>query len=119
MIRPIALFLLVLALCACVPLAGRESRAAKSSLSCMQHVRDEKIPPGLDDDMKHCMAAGLIARYCSRSEAWMASYGKELKDFFGPGDAQWRDLQRDKRGMKCAREAKSDEDVQQCCATLP
>lgn len=108
----------VLALClaACAPLAGRESRAAKSSLSCMQHIRDEKLPPRIDDDMKHCVAAGLIARYCSRSEAWMASYGKELKDLFGPGDAQWRDIQADRRGIGCARSASSDADVQQCCA---
>jgi hypothetical protein len=117
MARAIALIVLSLAVSACAPLAGRDSRAAKSSLSCMQQVRDQKLPPGISDDMKHCMAAGLIARYCSRSEAWMASYGKELKDLFGPGDAQWRDIQRDKRGMKCAHGARSDADVQQCCTS--
>ena len=104
-----------LVLCACLPLAGRENRAAQSSLGCMQRVRDEKLPVGLNDDMKHCVAAGLIARCCSRSEAWMASIGKEVEDAFGPGDAEWRDLVSDRHGRTCARAASSDVEIWQCC----
>jgi len=103
------------ALCACVPLAGRELRAADSSVGCMQKVRDERLPIGLSDDMKHCLAAGLIARYCSRGEAWMASWGKEIEDLFGPGDAQWRDIHADRRGVTCARAASSDAQLRVCC----
>jgi hypothetical protein len=104
------------ALCACAPLAGREMRAADSSLGCMQRVRDEKLPVGLDDEMQHCVAAGLIARYCSRAEAWIAGFGKEIKDVFGRGDAQWRDIEADRRGVNCARATGDDTQLRQCCA---
>jgi hypothetical protein len=107
-----------LVLCACVPLAGRELRAADSSLGCMQRVRDEMLPAGMDDETKHCVAAGMIARYCSRAEAWMASYGKEIEDAFGHGDAQWSDIQADRRGVTCARAASSDEQLRQCCESF-
>ncbi len=106
------------ALCACVPLAGRELRAADSSLGCMQSVRDEKLPVGLNDEMKHCVAAGLIARYCSRTEAWMASVGKEIEDVFGHGDVQWADIQADRSGMTCARAVSSDQQLRECCESL-
>jgi len=105
-------------LCACVPLAGRELRAADSSVGCMQRVRDEKLPVGMSDEMKHCVAAGLIARYCSRTEAWMASVGKEIEYVFGPGDAQWADIQADRSGMTCARAASSDEQLRECCESV-
>jgi hypothetical protein len=81
----------------------------------MQRVRDEKLPVGLNDDMKHCVAAGLIARYCSRSEAWMASVGKEVEDAFGAGDAEWRDLVSDRQGRTCARIVSSDLELRSCC----
>ena len=83
----------------------------------MQRVRDARLPVGIDDDMKHCMAAGLIARYCSRTEAWMASYGKEIEDMFGHGDAQWADIRSDGRGIGCARGVHSDEELRQCCSS--
>ena len=52
------------------------------------------------DDVAHCTAAGLIARYCSVTEAGLASIGKEIRDLFTAGDAQWRDLMSDKRGVR-------------------
>lgn len=84
----------------------------------MQRVRDEKVPAGIDDAMKHCMAAGLIARYCSRGEAWMASFGKETKDLFGSGDVQWADIQADRHGIGCARQVNGEAGLLQCCASV-
>ena len=99
----------------CLPLAGREARAAHASVNCMQATLDQRLPDELPNDMAHCMAAGLIARYCSRSEAWMASVGKEAKDAVSGGDAEWRDLTADRVGMKCAREVSTDEALKACC----
>jgi len=81
----------------------------------MRTTLEQKLPPGLHDDLAHCLAAGLIARYCSRSEAWMASVGKEIRDATGDGDAEWRDLTSDRRGMRCASAAASDEQLRVCC----
>jgi hypothetical protein len=35
----------------------------------MQRVRDEKLPVGVNNDLSHCLTAGLIARYCSRQNS--------------------------------------------------
>ena len=75
-----------------------------------------KLPlTNLPDAKAHCEAAGLIARHCSVSEATLASVGKELRDLFTAGDAEWRDLMSDRRGIRCARNAHSDADLAACC----
>jgi hypothetical protein len=111
-----ALVIAGLALSACTPLAGREARLATSTHGCMQSVVDEKLPAGLESAQAHCLAAGLIARYCSRGEAWMASIGKELQDTVGSGDADWRDLEAGRRGLRCARDVGTDRALRECCA---
>jgi hypothetical protein len=67
------------------------------------------------DREAHCIAAGLIARRCSVGEAWLASYGKELRDLLGRGDAEWRDVQSDGRGIACARSATDRAALIGCC----
>jgi hypothetical protein len=70
----------------------------------------------MDDRLAHCLAAGLIARECSVGEAMLASVGKELRDLFGAGDAEWRDLASDRRGIDCAKQAGSDTELERCCS---
>ncbi len=81
----------------------------------MQAALHERLPKNLPDAQTHCIAAGLIARYCSVTEATLASVGKELRDLLGPGDAEWRDLAADRRGLDCARGVDSDSGLQDCC----
>lgn len=82
----------------------------------MQAVVASKLPADLPDERAHCVASGLITRYCSRSEAYMAGLGKELRDLFGAGDAEWRDWRADRAGIACAAEAKDDADIASCCS---
>ncbi len=82
----------------------------------MQAVVREKMPAGLPDKRTHCLAAGLIARYCSGSEAYLAGAGKELKDLLGGGDAEWSDWRADRAGIACARAAGNDAELAECCA---
>jgi len=79
----------------------------------------DRLPADLPDSQAHCIAAGLIARYCSVTEATLASGGKELQDLLGPGDAEWRDIESDRRGIGCARAASTDQDLQACCLQTP
>jgi len=109
----VALALLGLAACATVP--NRPPRAATSSFGCMQAVVKEKVPADLPDKRQHCLAGGLIARYCSGTEAYLAGAGKELKDLFGGGDPEWADWRADRAGIACARSASNDEELAQCC----
>jgi hypothetical protein len=82
----------------------------------MHAVVDSKVPAGLSDKRTHCIAAGLIARYCSVTEAYLASVGKEVKDLFTPGgDAQWADLRADGTGVRCARASRDDAELVVCC----
>ncbi len=113
-LQPTAYSLLFL-LTACAPLPQREPRAAQSSYGCMQAALHERLPSNLPDAQMHCIAAGLIARYCSVTEATLASVGKELRDLLGSGDAEWRDLESDRRGVNCARSIDSDAGLRDCC----
>jgi hypothetical protein len=108
-----SLVLLLLAACGTVP--HRPERLAHSSYGCMKAVLDTKLPPHLPDNKAHCLASGLIARYCSIPESYLAGVGKEVRDLLGPGDAQWRDLKADWAGVDCARQAESDAALATCC----
>jgi hypothetical protein len=106
----------LLAMQACAPLATHEPRAAMSSLGCMRSAIEEYEPDPQADAQSHCVAAGLIALHCSTGEAWLASIGKELRDLVGSGDAQWRDLKADARGIRCAQSATAHSTLATCCA---
>lgn len=81
----------------------------------MKSAVREKIPTGLPDSRAHCLASGLIARYCSGSEAYLAGAGKELRDLLGAGDAEWSDWRADRTGIDCARHATDDAALVTCC----
>jgi hypothetical protein len=106
----------ILALTGCAPLAIKEPRAADSSIGCMRAAIASHQLDELPDSAAHCIAAGLIARRCSVTEAMLASIGKEIGDAFGRGEAQWRDLSADRRGIRCARSADDEQELAACCA---
>ena len=83
----------------------------------MKAVVAEKLPENLPDARAHCLAAGLIARYCSVSEAYFAGMGKELRDLLGAGDAEWRDWRADRAGIACAKLAADDGALASCCSS--
>jgi hypothetical protein len=113
-----AIVAIVSTLQACTPLPTRESRAAHSSLGCMRAALEQQDLTSRSDVDAHCIAAGLIALRCSKAEAWLAGVGKELGDLFGRGDAEWRDLQADARGIRCALSATDDAEFFDCCASV-
>lgn len=111
----ITLALALISSTGCVAVPNRPERLAKSSYGCMQAVVRDKLPTGLSDSRAHCLASGLIARYCSGSEAYLAGAGKELRDLLGAGDAEWRDWRADRVGIDCARQASGDTELAKCC----
>lgn len=115
--HPFAVLLLpVLALAASCATAPGVARLNHSSLGCMRRVVASKLPAHLSDKHAHCLAAGFIARYCSRPEAYVASWGKEFSDLFnGSDDFEWADLEADRLGIRCERTAGSDQALESCC----
>ena len=103
-------------LTACASIANGPPRLSQSTYGCMQAVVREKLPAELPDKRAHCLAGGLISRYCSVTEAYLAGAGKELRDLLGKGDAEWRDWQADRAGIACAREGVDGSALAQCCA---
>lgn len=103
-------------LTACAAVANRPERPAHSSYGCMQAVLREKLPPNLPDQRAHCLAGGLISRYCSITEAYLAGAGKEVRDLLSQGDAQWQDWRADRTGIECARHAADDPALVACCS---
>lgn len=94
--------------------AGNPQRPADSSLECARAVV-AALPPGLSDPEKHCLASAGIAKQCSPFEAWLAGWGKELRDAFDGGDASFDDLEDDRRGRHCARQGDDPDEWLQCC----
>lgn len=94
--------------------AGNPERPATSSLECARAVV-ARLPPGLSDPEKHCLASAGIARECSPFEAWLAGWGKELQDAFDGGDASFEDLADDRRGRRCAEQSADPDALLQCC----
>jgi hypothetical protein len=83
----------------------------------MSAVVKQKLPSNLPDKRAHCLASGLIARYCSLPEAYMAGIGKELRDLVTGGDAEWADWRADRVGIACARGSSDDAAVAACCGS--
>jgi hypothetical protein len=82
----------------------------------MEAVVRDKLPANLPDKRAHCLAGGLISRYCSVTEAYLAGAGKEVRDLLGHGDAEWADWRADRVGIECARESGDDAALAQCCS---
>jgi hypothetical protein len=115
--RMAAVLLVMANLTACASIASRPPRAERSSYGCMEAVIKEKLPADLPDKRAHCIASGLISRYCSITEAYLAGAGKEMRDLLSSGDsAEWKDWQADRVGIECARETADDAAVAECCA---
>ncbi len=100
-----------LAGCAPVP-----TRPEPSTVGCAAAIVRERLPGDLHDKQQHCVAAGLIALHCSRTEAWMTALGKEIGDLFGRGDAEWADWQADRAGLRCAASGATDAEILSCCS---
>jgi hypothetical protein len=115
--RMVAVLLVMANLTACASIANRPPRPAQSSYGCMESVIKEKLPTNLPDKRAHCIAGGLISRYCSITEAYLAGAGKEVRDLLSRGEsAEWKDWQADRVGIECARETQDDAAVARCCA---
>jgi hypothetical protein len=81
----------------------------------MRQVRAE-LPGSISDARAHCLASAGIARRCGGGEAWLAGWGKELKDLLGRGDASRADIAANAAGRRCAAQTANDEVVPTCCA---
>lgn len=101
--------LVCIAGCAITP-----QRAAPSTIGCAQVVLDA-LPKGLADPEKHCVASAGIASHCSRFEAWLLGYAKEIRDAFDAGDASLEDLAADRTGRRCAAAHDRPEALIECC----
>ena len=59
-------------LAGCASLPQAPPRLAGTPLACMRATVAAKVPAGLYDKLAHCLAGGMIARYCSVGEAKLA-----------------------------------------------
>jgi hypothetical protein len=73
------------------------------------------LPGGLTDPEKHCVASAGITQRCSRFEAWLAGWAKEIQDSFSHGDASWEDLDADRIGRRCASTHDEPDALTECC----
>lgn len=57
----------------------------------------ERIP-GAWDKFKHCTLSCQIGLFCPPTDTFLLGLGKEIWDIFGPGNAEWADLNADAIG---------------------
>jgi hypothetical protein len=107
-LRWLCLVALACASCASTP------RAPASS--CMQRTVDSLPLTGLFNDRQHCLASASIAMRCGQVSAWVAGYGKEVADLFGPGLFQRRDLAANSAGRSCGASLADEAGITACCA---
>lgn len=104
------------ALAACLAgCAAAPDRPATSSAGCVRAVLDRHLPSGLRDKLAHCVAGGLLARFCSPTEARLAGIAKELRDVFTAGDADWLDWQATRAGARCSAPDADVASIVACC----
>ncbi len=89
-------------------------RPAESAVGCAEAVV-ATLPVGLTNPEKHCLASAGIAQRCSRFEAWLAGWGKEVRDALDEGDASWADLVDDRAGRHCASTLNGPDTLLECC----
>ncbi len=106
--RILAVLALLIASCASTP------RAPAST--CMQQAVNSLELDPLSGDRKHCLASATISLRCGSASAWIAGYGKEFGDLFGPGSFEQRDLKANAAGRRCGASAVSEADLSACCA---
>ncbi len=94
--------------------AASPERPAASTVGCAEAVV-ARLPPGLDDREKHCLASAGIVQQCSRFEAWLAGWGKEAGDALGDGDASREDVDANRIGRRCADGAHDAAALLDCC----
>lgn len=83
------------------------------------------FPAGTSDKFKHCTISGLMVTVCGPalnangtavSAAAFFGIAKEIKDVFGPGNAEIADLIADYRGIKCGvKVLGGSQTVDACC----
>jgi RHS repeat-associated protein len=62
-----------------------------------------RFRPSDNDKYKHCVVSCHINVSCNGPTAVAAGIYKEVKDIFGPGNAEWADLEADWEGIKCEK----------------
>jgi hypothetical protein len=98
--------------------ASAPDRPAVSSVGCARATLDRHLPEDLRDKHAHCVAGGLIARFCTPAEARLAGLAKEIRDAFGPGDADWSDWRATRAGVRCAATGADVASIVACCENV-
>jgi RHS repeat-associated protein len=93
---------------ACVPPAKQPAPSFKpptpgcfKSLPKLISLKENLNKSPATDKWKHCVFGCALANKCGKPSGWAASYGKELVDVFGPGDAEWADTTATNAGVTC------------------
>ena len=83
------------------------SSAHASSEFICSIINGEKIykelqRQNISDKAKHCTLSCHLALRCPSMEVWNLGVLKEIYDLFGPGNAEWADLEADRDGIVLA-----------------
>ncbi len=101
------------------------AKAERTAICSMYYASDVKKiveASGQFDKFKHCGVSCLLALRCPSADVLQIGILKELADVFGPGNAEWDDLEADYAGVKLvtSKKAKTDKEcLSQCHQAYP
>lgn len=92
------------------------AQADKKAICSLYYASDVKKiveSKGHFDKFKHCGVSCLLTLRCPSVDVLQIGIFKELADVFGPGNAEWDDLEADYKGVKLVTSKKANND-QEC-----
>ncbi len=89
----------------------------------LKQITEKKVgPDGADDKLKHCALSCMLSIHCPTPEVAVVGITKEIVDIFGPGNAEYADLQADYKGIEIYitnKVQKYDDCVRLCEVSYP
>lgn len=83
------------------------SQCILTYLMPLKMITEKKVgPDGADDKLKHCSLSCMLSIHCLTAEVAVVGVAKEIADIFGPGNAEFEDLQADYKGIAIYTEHK-------------
>lgn len=111
----------LLAVMSLAPLA--QAKAERKMIICPLYYANslkKKLPAKTTDKFKHCALSCQLALRCSAVDTMNLGILKEVWDLVSPGNAEWKDIEADAKGIRFAitKQAVTDKECNNKCNNI-
>lgn len=99
------------------------AKASSESIICPIYYANslkDKLPNKTTDKFKHCALSCQLALRCSAIDTMNLGILKEVWDLVSPGNAEWKDIEADAKGIRFAitKQAVTDNECNNKCNNI-